>query len=159
MRLTTFSDCPRVLIYLGVHDDQIATVGQTPRPTASRPTIDESGALPGAGWIHRAAAKAGDASGVCAGKYKFGELVRGTEDNRKLVERFDRDTPTAASSRLRASRRARPRWTPSSVRRRLHTGRFARAQAQARENAGAHAKARELTLVAVNLMEASDERG
>jgi Rrf2 family transcriptional regulator, nitric oxide-sensitive transcriptional repressor len=96
MRLTTFSDYSlRVLMYLGVHDERLVTIGEVARAYG----VSESHLVK---VVHHLARHGhivttrGKGGGMRLArppeKINVGKVVRGSEDNLTLVECFDRRT-------------------------------------------------------------------
>lgn len=96
MRLTTFSDYSlRVLIYLGMHDAQLATVGQIANAygISANHLTKVVHYLAQGGYIETTRGKGGGMRlGLAPESINLGELLRATEDNHKLVECFERES-------------------------------------------------------------------
>ena len=96
MRLTTFSDYSlRVLIYLGVHEGELATVGRIAAAygVSANHLTKVVHFLGQNGYVETTRGKGGGMRlGRAPEKINLGELLRKTEDNRNLVECFNEET-------------------------------------------------------------------
>ena len=94
MRLTAFSDYSlRVLMYLGAHDDRLATVGEVAAAYAvsDNHLVKVVHYLSQQGYIETTRGKGGGMRlAQSPERINIGRLLRRTEDNLALVECFDK---------------------------------------------------------------------